>query len=737
MPELLVLLLMQVTIFSSVTALILIAVKQIFKCRIPPHIGVVLWVILLARLICPVFPESKVSVYNLIPVGKDIMYTLANDIGEGISEQEEIHARQNNPYIVSRSFDDTDEIAITDNNEKDTLTLGEYYADMVGNVGADDQIQKDTEYVNIVIVVTYLTGVVVSLAVSNVVYNKAKRRAYLSSYICEDERLLKIYHETAAKFGIREDKIPPLRCGITSMLIGCISPQIVCREDMDEKEESMVFAHELIHYKYHDNPILLFSTVVSCFFWYNPLIWIVRNMLRDDVEVLCDSRTLTYLEIPHTEYAYLLCRSSAFAELAVGAGCHMSASGRRLKNRLRTISFEKHKRFLPKFASLLLCSAIMMLCLTNPIVSQNSDYSVYIENYADFTGEDERAMHLSQRETVSSYLGQITKIMDELVGGEISVELKAAIGNGSFEKFRRLCRSSEFVSSELSSTVQKMRADDLLSVKNCIILNDCIVKLLEGENNAIEPVISLLPKMITENDMNEILSNLTDSEKTALLKCYNKGVNGAEVDFDYYYSSAMMKLISERINNKWMKNKFTGFYQRLDEERIDSTMYDPLVREVIDTFDDVNDVYICDSTIRDREVDTLCEIIGAAKAGQNESVYYLKETEDGCTFDLAERIIRTSGFTLERIIAGYAEIGERTGAVTSANVVFPTVRFDSVGINTPLASHITQSANRVYSMGLIDADANGMIDMFENLSCGQGIYYAYKLVVSAVSIGNN
>ena len=51
MSETYVLLLEQVTIFSSVTALILIAVKQLFKCRIPPRIGMALWIVLLARLL--------------------------------------------------------------------------------------------------------------------------------------------------------------------------------------------------------------------------------------------------------------------------------------------------------------------------------------------------------------------------------------------------------------------------------------------------------------------------------------------------------------------------------------------------------------------------------------------------------------------------------------------------------------------------------------------------------------
>ena len=100
MTEFLILLLMQVTVFSSVTALIIIAIKQIFKCRIPPGIGMVMWVVLLARLICPIFPESRISVYNLIPAGREIMYSLTNDIGDELASYEEEKTLEENPYVI-------------------------------------------------------------------------------------------------------------------------------------------------------------------------------------------------------------------------------------------------------------------------------------------------------------------------------------------------------------------------------------------------------------------------------------------------------------------------------------------------------------------------------------------------------------------------------------------------------------------------------------------------------------
>ncbi|MBQ3816629.1 MAG: hypothetical protein II836_11295, partial [Clostridia bacterium] len=100
-----VLLLEQVTIFSSVTAAILIAVRLLFKCRIPPRIGMALWTVLLARLLCPVFPESPVSVYNFIPAGRDLMYAIREDVTDEMRTRTETREAAENPYVLAKEPD--------------------------------------------------------------------------------------------------------------------------------------------------------------------------------------------------------------------------------------------------------------------------------------------------------------------------------------------------------------------------------------------------------------------------------------------------------------------------------------------------------------------------------------------------------------------------------------------------------------------------------------------------------
>ncbi len=784
MPEFLVLLLMQVTIFSSVTALIIIAVKQIFKCRIPPKIGAVLWLVLLIRLICPIFPESEFSIYNLIPAGRTIMYTLQNDIAEDMNER--VRETESNPYVLHQSSEGTEtdpRMNFEQKAEDEAITIGAYINDMI-----DEPAVDYTDLFNRTILLLYAVGIAVTLSVSAVCYTRARRRVLRSSILCEEESLLRCYRETAHKMHICQDRIPPLRMGYADMVVGCFNPAVVCRENLDLQEAPMVFAHELSHYKYGDNPILLFSTFVTCLFWYNPLIWLVRSILREDLEILCDARTLTECGIPRTEYAMMLCRQSAFDVLhtdAIRAGCRMSATGRQLKTRLRTISKNGRERYLAKAGSLVLCTVIVMLCLTNPIVSQNDDYAAYIANYAALTGENERTMHLDDNVTVSSYLEQLSRILEE-------TGLSDEIGNGNLERFKRICMGTGKIERDLLDELRELRTTEPLTNKNLTLISKCASALLEYDSRDRDVSSMILPEVITAAEMNMITANLTAAESEALLDCYNKGVPGAEVAFDYVYTDAMMNLILSRIDDPWIREKFNGFYQRIDLSG-GTGEFSSRLAEIVKGVGKRTALYVCDPDITRVEIEMLQEMIGAAEAGVQEDVYYLKGYEDLYSYDLAARLIARSGYTADRMIRTYSEIGqlryeyltEKNCAVLTSvemeeikarlsqslaaafenaydtvtgvthagevggtyvtaglylregtsvqsmldvlNRVKLTVVRDGSGVT---ASGVTESciedaAIEMYTLGLIDA-VDGVIDMTERLSCGQSLSCAYR-----------
>ena len=730
MPEFLVLLLMQVTIFSSVTALILIAVKQIFKCRIPPLIGTMMWVVLLARLLCPVFPESSISVYNFIPVGRNIMFTLTYDVGERLEEREAAFAERENPYVLQGlpAEETVHEPVRTVPEDTGTQSLGEYLTEVIADEETDaDVYTRYSEQINLAILIVYVTGIAVMLTYHIAAYYRAKRIALLMSSPCEDVSLVTIYRNAAESAGISANRLPELRVGFSSMVIGCVKPCIICREGTDEREAGMMFAHELIHYKHHDNALLLFATLIACLYWYNPLIWIVRAMLREDVELLCDSRTLEECGIVGTDYAMMLCRNSAFSELAYSAGCHMSASGRHLKTRLRTISFRKRRNLLSRAGSVVLCTVIIMLCLTNPIVSQSSEYTAYIDHYAALTGGDERSMHLQSGVTVSDYLGQIGTLLTEKAGRDVWQQV-----GGNLEKFKRICEADDAISDAVKQDVRKLKTDEVLTNRSCALITDCMVRLLSGGALVKCDDIPLLPDVITVAEMEALLPNLTESEANAVLSCYNRGVRGADVQFARVYTSAMMELILSRINDDWCRSKMLVFYQKIESEHLTEYVLSEEMRTALESVGTGRDFYILDPNTTQSEENILREILRTAAAGEDENVYYRKEAEDGCPWETAAFLFYRAGYTHEDMFRNYSEIGDSNAEIAVDAVAYPVLRsVADVTLRGTGTAGARGALLNAYALGILDAEL-GILDMGERLTCGESLAAAYRLVCSAL-----
>ncbi|MBQ3859425.1 MAG: M56 family metallopeptidase [Clostridia bacterium] len=746
MPDILVLLLEQVTVFSSVTAAILIAVKKLFKCRIPPRIGMALWIVLLARLVCPVFPESRISVYNYIPASRDLLYAMQKTDDPLPAEETPL---SDNPYVLTETpVTPEAEEPPAERTDAGDKTVGGYLSD--GTAGAGERINR-------IVASVYLCGVGISLGISFAVYETAKRRALRDTIPAEDERLLALYRETAEEMGLNPKRLPRLLFGPTTMLAGLTRPAVICREsDLSgegwggaslsrpaaakaaDRAARMVFAHELTHYRYGDNPLLVFSTFVNCLFWFNPLLWAVRHMLREDVEVLCDARTLEFCGIPGTEYALMLCRESAFDALSGGlaaeAGCHMSRRGRHLKTRLLTISHLKHRRFLPKAASWLLCAAIISVCLTNPILSRSGEYGSYIDRYASVSGADRAELRRQETATVSEYLGAVSLLLRISTGGESSLP----------SSIEQLKRSVAAISQDASPGASVMwlnrelgnyKADEVLTVRSAAAVNEAALAVLHvgmGENEA----DTVLPAMISEEAMDRVLNGLTEEEGDLLLCAYNRGVPGAKVRFEAFYTGDMMELILSRIRDEWAREKFRGFYHEISLTPENRASFSEELSTAVSERWDVKSVFVRDPGLTRVEEGTLTKILAAAHAGERSDVWYRKDVEDGVSFETAAALLEKGGFTPLDALKDAAWIGEFSGdPAVAVSAVRPGLRdsgilYDSVGLSR--SEELYRMLDRGYRLGLTEA-SGGELDPARKLSAGEGIASAYRLLAAILA----
>ncbi len=642
MPVYLVLLLAQITLFSSTTALLLLLVKWLFRCRIPPKVSMVLWLVLLVRVVCPIFPESEFSIYNIIPAGREILFTLTYDYGENDTEEQSVLSEKVNPYVLVPTGEEQGV------EESTAATQTAYQQHTWGK----------TEW-SILLLSLYGIGVILCSAVHLHIYRKAMRRICMTISPSFDNHIETLYRETAVRLHIHR-KLPELAVGETNMLCGVFHPFIQYNRNAVKTngEYEMLFAHELSHFKHFDNQILLFSTCMCCLFWYNPLLWCVRKMLREDLELLCDTAALTTCGIKATDYALFLCRNADYSGLQVRTGTAMSHSGRRLKNRLLTISNQKKQRFLPRPLSFILCVVIVAVCLTNPIVSGENAYETYIQNFASLSGRDSRDFYLNDTVSVYDFLTDLAEIIRYAGSDEMSEQ----IGGGSLEKLKRQVLLSDTVDRSVADAIGRMKPSDTMDNEKCALLLTAVSGMIAGDNTVSD--VALLPEFISTETMQTLTQYLTNEESVTVCALYNQGVSGAEVSFEYMYTNAMMDLITNRIQDAWAKEKFKGYYQEihLSTEQLDviSSQLNKTIRYIgVGT-----DFYLCDPGITPTEERILQEILEAAMAGQREDVYYRKNTEDGCTYEEAEKLFSKAGFLADWSVAQMYEEYAKLGLTT-------------------------------------------------------------------------
>ena len=91
---------LNISIVGTITAIIIIIIKQLFRNRLTSTWHYYIWLILVARLIIPIFPESPFSIFNL--TGN--FYRELNEL----NEREFINSTSLQEYDVNKSDNKTE-----------------------------------------------------------------------------------------------------------------------------------------------------------------------------------------------------------------------------------------------------------------------------------------------------------------------------------------------------------------------------------------------------------------------------------------------------------------------------------------------------------------------------------------------------------------------------------------------------------------------------------------------------
>ncbi|RKJ61791.1 M56 family metallopeptidase, partial [Roseburia sp. 1XD42-69] len=81
------------------------------------------------------------------------------------------------------------------------------------------------------------------------------------------------------------------------MLIGFFRPRIILpAHELEDKELSYIFVHELTHYKQRDMFYKWLIQIVVCAHWFNPFVYLLEKKVNKSCELSCDEKVISVLD---------------------------------------------------------------------------------------------------------------------------------------------------------------------------------------------------------------------------------------------------------------------------------------------------------------------------------------------------------------------------------------------------------------------------------------------------------
>ncbi len=177
------------------------------------------------------------------------------------------------------------------------------------------------------------------------------------------------------ELGINNDFETLISKNVTSpMVMGFIKPKLILpEEDFEPEELSFILRHELTHYKRHDTLYKAVLLFVNALHWFNPMVWIMREMAGTDLELSCDSSVVHEKDLDiRVKYSktILACVHREKTACTVFS-THFYGGAKTLKKRFANIlSTESRKK-----GTFTFCAVLMLTSVLGGLISCSAAYN--------------------------------------------------------------------------------------------------------------------------------------------------------------------------------------------------------------------------------------------------------------------------------------------------------------------------------------------------------------------------
>ncbi|GLI04265.1 hypothetical protein YDYSG_02950 [Paenibacillus tyrfis] len=277
------------TLAASAVALLVMAILALFRHRISARIRHALWLIVLVRLLLPVFPDSPVSLFHMLHFGADIKKAVSLIIP--LTEKENNPSAERSRNSQEKEYVQNDYSMIRP--EEDTVPDARLPA------GIEDSAHFSHPWGLKIIAAVWLAGTI-ALLTYLFVYMQKMRRRFKTLTLVTDPRILSVVDDCRRKFGIKRPI--PVYTGSyarSPYISGLFRPWIYFPEGIDKElsiqQLTHVFSHELAHHKRKDVTWNMLGSFVLAVHWINPVVWMSIKRMKADRELACDACVLEVL----------------------------------------------------------------------------------------------------------------------------------------------------------------------------------------------------------------------------------------------------------------------------------------------------------------------------------------------------------------------------------------------------------------------------------------------------------
>lgn len=151
----------------------------------------------------------------------------------------------------------------------------------------------------------------------------------------------------------------------TSFILNTLPPRIYLSSSIDDGDRPYVIAHERAHLKRLDHIWKPLGFAILCVHWWNPFVWLGYMLFCRDIEFACDEKVLCDMGSSSKKpYSTALVNCSAAVH---SLSMPLSFGTLSVKHRVRAVLDYKKPRFWLVLLSVLLCVALAVGFLTDPV----------------------------------------------------------------------------------------------------------------------------------------------------------------------------------------------------------------------------------------------------------------------------------------------------------------------------------------------------------------------------------